>query len=126
MGNISKTGLFDSFHKSKLIALGFLLISLLGAKGRKNEKLSYQTSFCYLGAGLVFYFFSRLLLLLQIKITDLALLYISGTSAGFLLILTGGTLLSRIIKSRLNNTDIFNRENETFPQEERKIYNDLN
>jgi hypothetical protein len=42
------------------------------------------------------------------------------------LILTGGTLLSRIIKSRLNNTDIFNRENETFPQEERKIYNDLN
>src|SRR4028119_2187078 len=51
MGNISKTGLFDNFHKSKLIALGFLLISLLGAKGRKNEKLSYQTAFCYLGAG---------------------------------------------------------------------------
>ncbi|MGI8636143.1 MAG: YWFCY domain-containing protein [Segetibacter sp.] len=29
---------FNSFHKSKLIPLGLLIISLLGAKGRKDKK----------------------------------------------------------------------------------------
>jgi len=29
--------------------------------------------------------------------------------------LTGGTLLSRVIQLKLNNQDIFNKENETFP-----------
>src|SRR5690606_4932838 len=47
MGNVQRTGLFDSFNKSKLIALGFLVISLLGAKGRKDEKLGYRPAFAY-------------------------------------------------------------------------------
>lgn len=38
LGNIYRTGIFGNFVKSKLIALGFLAISLLGAKGRKDEK----------------------------------------------------------------------------------------
>ena len=31
--NISRTGLFSSFHKTKMISLGVLLLSLVGAKG---------------------------------------------------------------------------------------------
>ena len=38
LGNIRNTGLFKNFHVSKLISLAFLFISLLGAKGRKDEK----------------------------------------------------------------------------------------
>ncbi|HEX8014151.1 MAG TPA: hypothetical protein VF465_02870 [Flavobacterium sp.] len=38
--------------------------------------------------------------------------------------LSGGTLLSRIIKQKINSKDIFNKENETFPQEERLLQND--
>ena len=34
--NIQATDLFSSLQKSKLIALGFLIISLLGAKGKKE------------------------------------------------------------------------------------------
>lgn len=124
MANIYNTGLFNSFHKSKVIALGFLFISLLGAKGRKDEKLSYKTSFAYMITGMLIYFFSYLSLLLKIKITEIAFGYIGLTSAGFLLILTGGILLSRIIKSKFNNKDIFNKENETFPQEERLLENE--
>ena len=41
--NIFATGLFSSFSKSKFIALGFLVISLMGARGKKNEKLHYKT-----------------------------------------------------------------------------------
>lgn len=122
--NIHGTGLFNTFNKSKLIALGFLLISLLGAKGKKDEKVSYKTAFAYIITGLLIYFLSYLALLVKIKINETALLYIALTSLGFLLVLSGGTLLSRIIKSKLNGKDIFNKENETFPQEERLLENE--
>ncbi|WP_423147905.1 conjugal transfer protein MobC [Rubrolithibacter danxiaensis] len=124
LNNIRNTGLFSSFHKSKLIALGFLIISLMGAKGRKNEKLNHRTALAYIITGLLIYFFSYLCLLLKIKITEAALLYMGLSFVGFLMILSGGTLLSRIIKSKFNNKDIFNKENETFPQEERLLENE--
>ena len=124
LGNIYRTGLFEGFHKSKLIALVFLFISLLGARGRKNEKLNHKTAFAYIITGLLIYFTSYLALLVKIKTTELSVLYIGITSIGFLLTLSGGTLLSRIISNRLNNKDIFNRENETFPQEERLLENE--
>ncbi len=44
IGNIEHTGLFSNFQKSKLIALGFLTISLLSAKGRKNEKINFKNA----------------------------------------------------------------------------------
>ncbi len=122
--NIHKTGLFEKFVRAKIIALGFLAISLLGARGRKNEKLSYQTAFTYIGIGLAAYFLSYLFLSLQMKAAAVALIYMSVTSLGFMLILTGGTLLTRIVRNRLNNKDIFNKENETFPQEERLLENE--
>ncbi len=48
----------------------------------------------------------------------------SVTITGFVLILTGGTLLSRVIQYKLNSKDIFNKEDETFPQEERLVKNE--
>ncbi|MEO6915448.1 MAG: YWFCY domain-containing protein, partial [Chitinophagaceae bacterium] len=99
--NIQSAGLFTHFHKSKIIALGFLAISLLGAKGRKDQKLHYQTAFGYLITGLLIYFCSYLSLSLTLTGTQGALVYISITSTGYLLMLSGGTLLSRIIRSAL-------------------------
>ncbi len=122
--NIYRTGLLENFHTAKLISLGFLFISLMGAKGRKDEKLDHRTAFAYIISGLVLYFISYLLMLLRFPAHVIAILYIGTTAAGFLLVLTGGTLLSRIIKDRLNGNDIFNRENETFPQEERLLENE--
>lgn len=124
IGFIVRTGLFESFLKAKLIALGLLAIALIGMQGKKDEKLGFKTAFAYLLTGLILYFISYLLLLVKIKITWLATGYIGMTSAGYLLILSGGTLLSRIIRGKLSN-DIFNRENETFPQEERLLENEF-
>lgn len=123
LGNIYKTGLFASFHKSKLIALGILAISLLGSKGSKDEKMNYKTAFAYIITGLLIYFLSWLALQSTLQASAKVILYISITSAGFMLVVTGGTLLSRIIKDALRN-DIFNSENETFPQEERLLENE--
>nr|WP_134088005.1 conjugal transfer protein MobC [Olivibacter sp. XZL3] len=124
MGNVADTGLFSYFHKSKLIALAFLFISLLGTKGRKDEKLDHRTAFAYLFSGLLVYLLSYLTLLADLEITILTLLYIGITSVGYLFILTDGTLLTRIIKDRLKD-DIFNSLNETFPQEERLLTNEF-
>lgn len=121
---ITSTGLFAHFHLSKLFALALLIISLLGAKGRKSEKLQYKTAFGYLFFGLLLFFISYFALFLNIEALYKAVFYILLTTLGFLLLLTGGTLLSRIIKSRLSGADIFNRENETFPQEERLLENE--
>eukprot|EP01035_Chromulina_nebulosa_P050187 gene50187-68190_t len=43
LANIKNSGLFTSFNLSKVVSLGFLVISLLGAKGRKEEKLQYKS-----------------------------------------------------------------------------------
>jgi hypothetical protein len=123
LNNIVHTGLFSNFHKSKLIALGFLVIALIGVKGRKDEKQNFKTAFIYLLTGLIFFFISYFLFLINESLTAVALGYLALTSLGYLLFLSGGTMISKIIRDRLNN-DIFNRDNETFPQEERLIENE--
>lgn len=122
--NIHRTGLLDSFHKSKLFALGLLVISLMGARGRKDEKLHFRTAFNYISLGLLLYFGSYLAVLIFLDPEVCSVLYISLCSLGYLMTLSGGTLLSRIIRRKLSSADIFNKENETFPQEERLIENE--
>ncbi|MCE7043827.1 conjugal transfer protein MobC [Dyadobacter sp. CY312] len=121
--NVTATGLFSSFLKSKVFALGFLAISLLGSRGKKSEKLQYKNAFVYMTAGLLVYFLSYYLLLIKLTVAASAMLYFTVTISGYLLILKGGTILSRIIKDKLKK-DIFNLENETFPQEERLLENE--
>ena len=122
--NIYRTGLLDSFHKSKLFALGLLVISLMGARGRKDEKLHFRTAFNYISMGLLLYFGSYLAFVIFADAKVCSVLYISLCSLGYLMTLSGGTLLSRIIRRKLGSADIFNKENETFPQEERLIENE--
>lgn len=124
LGNIIRTGLYNSFHKSKLIALGFLILSLLGAKGKKSETITYKTTLRYIIPGLLLYFLSWFILAGKVQSLAPFIGYMVVVSVGFILILTGGTLLSRIIKDALAD-DIFNEENETFPQEERLITNEF-
>lgn len=123
LGNIVRTGLVSTFHKSKLIALGLLIVSLLGIKGKKSEKLTYQSALAYLIPGFICYFITYFIILAPWPIGMVSILYITITSIGFILVLTGGTLLSRIIQDALKD-DIFNEENETFPQEERLLENE--
>ena len=122
--NVDKTGLFHPFQKVKFISLGFLLIGLLGVKGRKNNKVRYKSCLWQLGIGVVLYFFSTAIWFLPWDSTALAEGYMFIASSGFILIMTGGTLLSRIVKVKMSE-DIFNRENESFPQEERLLTNEF-
>ncbi|WP_346774521.1 YWFCY domain-containing protein [Sphingobacterium sp. DR205] len=121
---IGNTGLFSDFHVSKLGALLLLIVSLVGSKGKKDEKLKLPTALRYFTIGLVTYCISYLLLRMQASVEVLAGIYMTVTGIGYLLILHGGSLLSRIIRNRLN-TDVFNKLQETFPQEERLLENEF-
>lgn len=121
--NLVRAGLFKSMFHSKLIALGLLFISLLGAKGKKDERIQTRLIIFYLLIGTVLYFLSHFLLRINGEPEAIAVIYMTVTSLGFILILTGGTLLSRLIHVSLHK-DIFNELNETFPQEERLIENE--
>jgi hypothetical protein len=121
--NIERSGLFDQFNRSKLIALALLVISLIGARGKKKENIRWQTIVAYIVLGLIFYFGSYWLLKINAEIATVTLIYSAITILGFILILSGGTLLSRLIKLNLSK-DIFNQLNETFPQEERLLENE--
>lgn len=121
--NIGKTGLFTGMLKPKLAALLFLVISLVGVKGKKDEKINRRIISAYLITGMLLYFVGMLCFYLDAKAVVIAVSYIVITTIGYLLILTGGTYLSRLLKNKLSN-DIFNSENETFPQEERLLENE--
>lgn len=118
----SDTAFFRQFSMSKTAALGFLIISLLGTKGRKDEKLSGKPVAIYLALGLALYWGSVWALHVQMSVTARAILYITVTAAGYLLLLHGGAQLSRFITRRLQK-DTFNTLQETFPQEERLLSN---
>jgi hypothetical protein len=121
--NIYRLPVFKSTLIVKLVAIGFLIISLIGTKGKKDEHKKLGNALTYTLLGLALYFFSVILFKLQITVLIIGVAYITVTSLGFLLFLTGISMMYRIINVDLNK-DIFNHENETFPQEERKLENE--
>jgi hypothetical protein len=120
---LSKMAVFKTVLIAKLSALLLLVISLIGSKGKRDEKIRSKTIMTYCFTGLLLYFISVLFLALPLTVKMVAALYILITTFGYLLFMTGGGLLFRMLKLKLG-ADIFNKENETFPQEERLLENE--
>jgi hypothetical protein len=99
-----------------------LIVSLIGAKGKKDEKINIRIATFYIVSGLIIFFCCHFILLTTLEYAVLIGLYVGLTSFGYLLMLTGGTWLSRLINVNFRK-DIFNRMNESFPQEERLLEN---
>jgi hypothetical protein len=118
--NIAKTGLFKTPNRSKCLALAFLVISLLGASGRKEEKFSYRGGLIYMLSGLLLYFGANTILDWNATVDTIACIYAGSMSAGYLLIMTGGARLSRVIRYPLRK-NFFKKDNSGFQQEERFI-----
>ena len=123
VNHFSSLPLFSGWWLAKIVAVLFLHVSLLGVKGRKDEKIAWKKVLILLGLGFGIYFGSLAALLLSCSIFIKGTIYIILTVVGYLLLLAGGTKISRIIKANLAK-DIFNTENETFPQEERLLENE--
>jgi hypothetical protein len=121
--NIYKLSIFNSLMVVKSVSLAFLIVSLIGTRGKKAENIKFSTALTYTILGLFLYFISGIAFKLQLSYILIAAIYISVTTIGFLLFLSGISMMYRIINVNLSK-DIFNDENEAFPQEERKLENE--
>jgi hypothetical protein len=115
--------ILQGFYGAKLSSLLLLGVSVLGARGKKSEKLTAKTLAAILTIGLLLYLASMLTLRWEFSAIVEAVVYISSTALGYLLILAAATQLSRLLILS-QSKDVFNEINETFPQEERLIQND--
>jgi YWFCY protein/Type IV secretory system Conjugative DNA transfer len=117
------TGLFHNATTSKLFSLVLLAISCLGVRGTKNEKTTWAQVLTFMLLGTVLFFLNQVLswtgFATEIKLP----IYTITSTLGYLSLLKSGNSISRILNINLMG-DIFNEENETFPQEERKMENE--
>jgi hypothetical protein len=113
MSVIGEVGLFSDPIYSKLTALALLTISLFGSQGKKEPGFTPFVAFCRIFFGLLLFFASGFF-------SDYPLLYILMCASGYLLFLTGGAYLARVVW-RMHEPDLFNRLHEHFPQEERLL-----
>lgn len=117
---VINTGLFEFFHKPHLLALAFAMIYALGTKGMKSDTITIGRTFLLLLLGIGLYFGAFFALLLPDKIGMFSYLII--LSIGYFLLLTGLLHIRRIIHHNLMK-DQFNKNNQLFKQERRKIEN---
>src|SRR2546428_6928105 len=122
--HLLQMGIFNNAHSAKSAALLLLIISLLGTKGRKDQKIIPSTIISCIGIGLMLYYGSRLVFLIKAKMILASIVYMVSCLAGYLLLLRGGVLISRILKLKLTD-DVFNKSNQAFPQEERFLCNEF-
>ncbi|WP_181308347.1 conjugal transfer protein MobC [Rufibacter sp. XAAS-G3-1] len=118
------SGLFSEPLYSKGASLLLLGISCLGTKGVKSEKVSGKSIGFYVLLGSLLFFAPDLLVRLFPLLALPALLYIGTLVFGYLLLLKGGNYLTRLFHLDLMQ-DIFNAENESFPQEEGLLENEF-
>ncbi|MHB1177175.1 MAG: conjugal transfer protein MobC [Daejeonella sp.] len=123
IATVIRLGIFKTTVASKGAALLLLVVSLFGVKGKKDEKINGRSVTAYCTSGLALYGLSELILLFSNQNNTTTIAYITTVSIGYILILTGGTQVTRLLKLNLAG-DIFNKENETFPQEERLLQNE--
>lgn len=119
----TKTALFYAPYVTKGAAATFLALSCLGTRGKFSESQTWPPITGYLALGAGVFFGNGFLLALPYAPAAVVALYAGTTALGFLLLLRAGNLVSRMLKVNLMD-DIFNLENETFPQEERKLENE--
>ncbi|MDO7854561.1 conjugal transfer protein MobC [Hymenobacter convexus] len=117
------TFLFKASWVSKTLSVVFLLLSCLGTRGRANEKLKGASVAGYAVIGLALIFGSDIVRSFALGAGLTTALYTGLLSAGFLLLLSAGAWLSRLFNNDLMK-DIFNKANESFPQEERLMENE--
>lgn len=115
------TPLFHNSFTSKLLSIFLLFIYFIGNKGIWSRKIDKEQSIRTLIWG-VFLFFGINIFSFQDTNILFSISYLAFTLVGYLKVIKGG---QNLVRSIINNTDdIFNEENETFPQNETIIENE--
>jgi len=122
--NFQRTsGLFSNPLWTKLLSVVFLALSCLGTKGVKDEKITWNRIYSFLGIGFIMFFLNGWILSLPLPAVANTALYIFMLTVGYIFLLIAGLWMSRLLKHNLMQ-DVFNNENESFMQETRKMENE--
>jgi hypothetical protein len=62
------SGLFSNLHRSKLLVVGLLVISLIGARGKKEAHITLKLIAILTGSGILLFFLGALTFLLTMQI----------------------------------------------------------
>ncbi|HPY81635.1 MAG: Type IV secretion-system coupling protein DNA-binding domain protein [Bacteroidetes bacterium ADurb.Bin174] len=119
--NFDRTaGLFGNTLYTKLFAVVFLVLSCLGTKGVKEEKITWPKIYVFLAIGFILFFMNWWILDLPLPTAATTGFYVLTMATGYLFLLVGGLWMSRLLKNNLMD-DVFNTENESFMQETRLL-----
>lgn len=116
MLTISKTGLFRTNMFSKFLFLIFYGVSLLAEKGKKSKDINKNIQFVYIAVG-VFILLGNGIFVNMGSASLSATLYTFSSILGITLYSLGILNLLRLRKSVGDMDDIFNKKNESFPQD---------
>jgi hypothetical protein len=120
--NVMRTSIFSSLLTAKTYSFILLMIFLIAKKVNEKDSSNIQYTIILALIGAVLFFFGQLVFRLQPPKSAMTT-YIIITSGGYLATLFYGGRIALSVKSNLLK-DIFNKENESFPQEERKLTNE--
>jgi hypothetical protein len=112
MDFLSKTTL------SKMVCMFFLVITCMGTKAKKDRELEVSAIVVQIVSGLILYWGSLLVFERHPPV------YLILTFFGFVALNVGFDNVSKLINVNLMK-DRFNRENESFPQEQRQVLNEF-
>lgn len=119
-------GMYSTTWPTKMLCFLFLALSCLGTRGKKDENITWKSVLWPLIFGGILYFGSGLFFIgpfsYRLSLWGYAL-YGGITVTGFILLLKGGILASRMLGNKLLK-DVFNIENESFDQTRVKMENE--
>ncbi len=119
---VIRIGIFSNKIQSLLLSLTLLLISLLGAKGKKSVHLKMEWQIVIAVFGFALYFFAEIISMNVFPFGWFVQGYSGLVFIGWILILLAGARFSRYLWGKWDQ-GVFNSLNETFPQEERLLEN---
>ncbi|QBR13569.1 conjugal transfer protein MobC [Sphingobacterium sp. CZ-2] len=123
LAGLFKTGFLDvPVIKSAIIF--FLVLSLLGVKGKKDKSRKSHIALSISLIGCSFYLFGHMALAVTGNLFLSLICYTIINSLGYLLLIVGMTQFARIIHLEKGIQDIFNSINQTFPQQQVLLKNE--
>ncbi len=105
---------FTNFFIAKILCLAFVLVASFGPQSRKDKKIIINKVLLFLFSGIIIYFLADIIYYLQ---TKNFMVYTLITIMGLILTIQGGSWLTRALTYDIGG-EVFNDENETFPQNE--------
>ena len=120
--DLSKTGLFEHAINTKLGGLVFLVLSCMGIKGKKSEKMEWKQIIIIGGIGVVLFFFNDLYNYAELSILSVVI-YTLTMFIGYVCLMVAAIWATRLLNVDLME-DSFNVENESFMQETKLMENE--